>query len=477
MELGAGTTGNYAYEGAFTIASVPAGNQFTYTQYGVADDATGISMGTARVNGQVRVKWSAPANYTTLRNYIYRCTGGSCTLPANAANYSLVGVSVGMDGSFLDYGFSVTPAYIGNGDVPSTAPTTAVNDWLPTTISAGGGGTTLTLAASATNTVSNAKVLHDNAPILKVACNAFPLSGSSTGGIITIPAPTNATWQFPIASTFNESSCPSQTEFDFAAQLYMDGTIIPRTISKHKGLAPGNVNQSAPFYSMQPTAVINGDAYPFFYMSNSGSFNLSLESMILVCPQVYQTCVYQDANNIGSGPVSIRYTDVFLNGGNGSLPYVAKGGFGFFWDRGGWGANAQNFASPPAALFTVNCGPGQSNQALPGIVYTDKTYIFGGLLLDSCGSGLYQNTGHWEFHEVLAESGFGPVVRANLGGGGLYGVDFLNFTNADAGGGQATPMFDMSNATTYGMRFPARELQLLLRAFAGNLLGNELLRN
>ena len=70
------------------------------------------------------------------------------------------------------------PAY-----VPSTAPSSATNDPLTTTITAGGGTTRLTLATLATNAVSRATILFDDAPAILVAANA----SKAAGGTLYIP--------------------------------------------------------------------------------------------------------------------------------------------------------------------------------------------------------------------------------------------------------------------------------------------------
>src|SRR6202162_2919525 len=164
IEIPRGTTTNSAFEGTFTTVSTPTATTFTFNQYGVPNGT--ISGGTLRVASNILVRWNYNLTDFVMKHLIYRCTGASCALPAKAANYSLVGVAVGDDSSFLDYGFGAVPTGINNGDAPATAPTAATNRWFPTTILSGAGTTTLTLAANASNTVTSTKVVHDNAPIL-----------------------------------------------------------------------------------------------------------------------------------------------------------------------------------------------------------------------------------------------------------------------------------------------------------------------
>ncbi len=114
------------------------------------------------------------------------------------------------------------------------------------------------------------------------------------------------------------------------------------------------------------------------------------------------------------------------------------------------------FYEPPAMLITVNCGTGQVSQILPYIVYADKTFAFGGIVLDSCGKVLLGTGGgnHTEFKEMLAESSYGPVMRANTIGSGayLFAFDFINLSYADFLGGYSTPLIDLTNTATAGFR-------------------------
>ncbi len=456
IELQRSTTGDFSFEGAFTLTGVTA-NTFTFSQYNLVDASGTVSAGSARVAGRIVVKWNAqPVSNTVLRNYIYACTT-TCTLPANAANFALVGVSVGNDSYFVDAGYPVTTLGIGNGDVPATIQTAASNQWLSTTIVNGGGTTNVTLANAATNSVAGTKALHDNTPNILATCAAFANNGGfSLGGTIYIPTPTVRTYQFPIASTLNLNGCVGQVEIAIAAPMWLNASIIMKQLSKLKGLAGGNMSQTTPFYNLQTNGELSGYAYPMIYMSSGISSNLSLESLTIVGAQAYQTMIYQDQDITGNGVTSVRYEDVHLAGGNYSTPLVTKGGFGFYWTRGGWTNSPFDFAGPPAALFTTNCGPGTSSAVLPYIIYTDHTYVFGGgMVFDSCGAALVGNGGgnDMEFRDMLSEGSYVPMVRVNTGGAYTLGmVDFYRLSYADYQGGPATPLIDLTNGRSGGIR-------------------------
>jgi len=452
IEVGNGSTGDHSFEGAFTTTSA-SGSAITFNQYGVPDASGTVTSGNLRVVGMVAVKWNAPTTYTVLKHLIYRCTGGSCALPANAANYNLVGVATGQDSYFLDRGYTMTAANIDNGDAPQTAPTTTSNGWLATTISSGGGTTTLTLGASSTNAAAGVIVRHDNAPVIKAACAAIP---ANTGGaVFYAPSqPSAGAYSYaPFSSFFSFSSglgapvsavCGAE-EFDFETPLWLNTPIQLGHSMTLKG-GPGGVGTAGPSgYYEEATTSVSGYAFPMFYVNGQASTNDFLSNFSVACAQPYQTCLYEDEAANGDGPTDFRYDNVYLANTNGdSNAYVAKSGFGRFWTRGIWQTSATSFASPTAALFTMNCGTGQSGPNWPSIGYTNYTSIYGGLLIDGCGvaSSVF---GHWSFTELLTESGYIPAIRVNTAG---YGAGFsaLNFSYADLLGGYATPAIDLTNA-------------------------------
>jgi len=184
------------------------------------------------------------------------------------------------------------------------------------------------------------------------------------------------------------------------------------------------------------------------------SHDLALENLMFSCNQVDEACIYQDAGTEGSGVTSVRFNDVYTVAGQFSTGYVAKGGFGYFWNGGGWSANSQDFSSPPAALFTLNCGTGQTTQILPGMFYTTHTYAFGGVVMDSCGVSTTGNGGgqSMEFRDMLAESNYGPMFRFATLPEAAGTIDFYNLTYADYRGGGTTPLIDVANGAVSSMR-------------------------
>jgi hypothetical protein len=452
IEIQGGTTGDGSFEGAFTTTSA-SGSTFTYNQYGAPDASGTVTSGNARVVGKVAVKWAAPTNYTVLKHLIYRCTGGSCALPANAGNYALVGVAIGQDSYFVDQGYTFNTASLDNGDAPSTAPTSTSNQWLSTTITSGGGTTSLTLAATATNAVSGVLVKHDNTPVIKAACAS--LTANAGGPILYVPAVGGVGWSYsPISSTLSLTSasmsdghgatCPNGTQVIFNNTLWLSAPLILGMGNQLYG-GPGGLTQSATAYVGQPYTVMNGSAYPLIYENSAGTHDDNMTGFKVVCAQPYQVCLYGDQDVTGGGPTSFNFTDVTLAASGKSNAYVQKSGFGYFWVRGAWESSVLDFSSPTAALFTDNCGTGQTVTSLPGIGYTTYTDIFGGMLIDTCGTypSAFQ---HWTFNEVLAESSYVPTLRVNTYYG-VYNTDIYNISYADYLGGASTPLIDLTNVS------------------------------
>jgi hypothetical protein len=444
VDIPRGSVGNPSFEGSFTTITA-SGSTFTFNQWGVPDGTAGA--GTARTAANILLRWNVNSVPVFIaKHLIYRCAA-TCTLPANAANYALVGVAVGQDSSFLDMGIGVNVANLDNGDGPATAPTAALNQWLPTTIASGGGTTTLTLATVASNTPSGVKVVHDNALALNAACGA--IAATHVGGTILVPAPSStvAAYYFPISSTWNGCN------LDIKAPLWLNAPIVPYGGSTFRGYSSGNSGQTPPFYQLGQVGLVSGNAYPFFLMKLVSSSNVTFTDFLMQCFAGYQPCIEQDEGGDSSAVAAIKYDNVHLQSNGASTPYIAKGGFGFFWNGGGWSSSPGSFAAPPAALFTGNCGFGVQSQ-LPGIMYTFKTYAFGGILWDSCGQNLLGTDGptHVEFKELLVEGVYGAAVRYNTGANQFYDITYNNLGSSDYLGGAASPLIDATNATINGLR-------------------------
>lgn len=455
--------GNAAYNGTFVISNYGTG--LTTVNYTVPS-CSGVP--TLGAGGTLQaVPGKAAKNHL-----IYRCAGSSCALPANAANYALVGVAVGNDAYFVDNGWGVTASNVDTGDAPTTAPTSATNDYLDTTILSGGGTTTLTLAKSASSTVSGTKVFHDNAPNLLLACAALSANTSgSNGGHIRIPAASSIFNWFPIAGNFDmagiigsgaagqpPSNCPTNTTIEVANTLYQDGGTIILGRSSNLVADQGSTNCVAPFYQLgEGMACSISTAYPSVYFEPEQTNNNVLQNIYFNGNGNYQVGMLFDQQLNGDGSVSQRFRNVHVAGGPYSYPMIDKAGFGRFWEYGGWSAGQHDFSTSRDYLFTTNCG-NVGYQATPSapltyIVDTRMTYSFGTINVDTCG----KSNGHFGynvvFHQMLTESPAGPAFLVNNAPYGVTAITFDQGTYSDLTGGFATPYFDFTNSTVNSAEF------------------------
>jgi hypothetical protein len=430
-----GSTNDASFEGAFTISSVPSGTTFTFLQTGTPDKSGTLTSGTAQVVAKNLVQWTIQP-YGPIRSFIYR-------------NGVLAGVAQGMDSSFIDWGLtfstSAVPSY-----VPGTPPGSATNQWLATTIVSGGTTTTLTLARTAGKTVTSATALHDNSPNVLAVCAAMPVN---TGGTIYFPASSPQGLFYPINSTLNLGACTSPVRLQIGSPLRVYESIIPKGGSVIEGL-PGSNSGQFPSFITDYFALIEGLAYPFIYDLPGTSSNSTLSNLTLQCNQSYQSCIYQDQDNNGDNVTTILYRNIYATGNGGSQPFVMKGGFGFYFDRGGFGVNLTGWGFPDAMLDTINLGFGNVSQQLAGIVTLDKTYFAGSaIVIDAAGVvPISGGPGHFQFNETLYESYYTPLLRS-AGGASVYAMKFENASFADTLGGGATPGFDFTNNGSAGLRF------------------------
>ena len=389
---------------------------------------------------------------------IYRCSGASCALPANAANYALVGEAVGNDGYFVDSGFGA-----GGYDLQgyaSTAPTAASNDYLSTTITATN-GTSFTLAASATNTASGVNVYHDNVPNLLAVCAAMPGTGGAyNGGHVIIPASLTPNGQgqslFPINANLDTHTCPGNTTFDFRTGVWLQGTIlVGNSINL---IADQGSSCNSTFYKMGPLECVAGMANPMLYFEPEQSSNNFFQNLVFTPNQPYQSAFYYDEQLNDDGTTSQRYDNVHVNGAAGSMPIVDKAGFGRFWNFGGWSASNGNFATQRTYLFTQNCGmppyvQWAGNAMGPSIIHTNHTYNLGTAEVNGCGNSQanFQNA---VFNDMLSENMYGPIFLFNTSPYDASGVTFHMASYADPVGGASTPLYDFTNMpVAAGLRF------------------------
>jgi hypothetical protein len=226
-----GTTDDPEFAGRHNI-TVLNGTQFTY----LSNESSIYPMVSTTATGGTLYFWvenhivlpTLPAGTNLYKYAVYRCTGASCALPANAANYSLVYISYPANLGFIDVAYntwddygtiSTVNSFSTPWFIPTTPPASNVNDMLVTTI-ANISGTTFTLAASAVNSTSSAPVRFDDAPAIVAAEAASNTASPGGGGSVHIPST-------PSVSLFGTTCYITSSYFIISSIVNVGGAFCP----------------------------------------------------------------------------------------------------------------------------------------------------------------------------------------------------------------------------------------------------------
>ncbi len=427
-------------EGALVISSVPNSTTFTILQNGLANTSGSVTINdNAQVIAKNLVQWVMQPS-VVMQHLIYRCTT-SC---GTNTNYTLAGISQGMDSSFTDWGLAFNvgqlPAYL-----PANPPSTTTNGILSTTITAIS-GTQVTLAASAVASVSGATVQHDNTANVLAACTSSPNNGQ--GGTIFFSQGSSQGGTYIFNSPLPLKNCPANTKLQIGTQVFLNQPWLGRTLYEVEGLDQGSGGNTPPFVT-DHVAQISGNAYPLLLFTPGVAADDTLTNLVLVSHYPYQSAIFLDQDNTGNNITNMYFRNVYCQGSSGSQPFRMGGGFGFYWDRGALllgGVTAWGFQ--PEFLDVTDQGFGANNQQLVGIISMDKTVIAGGeMLFDAAGVyPLGAGPGHATFNEILNESGYYPSFRFNTGNNTIFAIDIVKTSYSDPLGGGTVPVIDLTTA-------------------------------
>ena len=241
---------NPNFDGWFLVATMPTSQQGTLTKTSIDSRGIGWQFGDSASSsgGTIGYYLSNHLTWTAVTNaweyYIYMQFGG-------AGSYSLIGqtkpsANTWIDAEFDDYGATFManqtfPAY-----VPSTAPSSATNDPLTTTIVSGAGTTSIVVANAASQTISGQTAYFDDGPAILAAATA---SASSAGTVYIPPGPAGSLY-YPVYSF---------TQLPAAINIKQSGVL-----ALYETLALSNVtnwlgdwsNPSAPQFSFAGTAQV-----------------------------------------------------------------------------------------------------------------------------------------------------------------------------------------------------------------------------
>src|SRR5271165_2912261 len=196
-------------EGAFVVSSIPNSTTFTILQSTQANTSAPVTINdNAQVVAKNLVQWvMQPA--AVMDHLIYRCTT-SC---GTNTNYTLVGISQGMDSSFTDWGLTFNLGQVA-AYLPANPPSSPTNGILATTITAIN-GTQITLAANSNATISGATVQHDNTPNVLAACTSSANNGQ--GGTIYFSQGAAQGGVYIFNSPLQMKLCPPYTKLQLGA--------------------------------------------------------------------------------------------------------------------------------------------------------------------------------------------------------------------------------------------------------------------
>lgn len=251
-----GTSNDGFFAGQYIVASVTNSTTFVVTTGNSTPstlNATGGTLGWFVCN---HITWSAVSG--AFEYAIYGRTSGSWTL----LGFSWPGVTW-----FDDFGSTMTANLTSYGWLPTSAPASAQNGVLTTTITAGGGTTSLTVANAATGAVTSGFATFDDAPLFVAAASY----ADSHGGPLFIPCtPATAAMRFVIGS-YLQLAGGFPMNVQQCGALALDAPFEWDAGLNWSGVFSGN-NGGAAAVALTADADIDvGTAYPGIYSPNATS--------------------------------------------------------------------------------------------------------------------------------------------------------------------------------------------------------------
>jgi hypothetical protein len=338
----AGTSNDLNFGGWYVVASVPDNTHFTYP---TGLDSAGGAL-TAGTGGTVvwfncnHVSWTQVTG--AFEYYIYGSVGaGSLTLLGiSRPQNSVQGI---FDPTWDDFGTTMMGGISLPYYVPTTPPVSALANPLVTTILSGAGTTTLTLAASATTSVTNSTILFDNTPNIQTAA-----ANCQFGSLLYFPGGTYVVNSFLTIPSFVSMSLAG-------CEIFLNDTMSLSSGDKVLGMIGAQGQTSASFaWSNIGGFIQSGRANPVVYVPNSqiymdgisitGNGNAS-QGLILDggSQGIYKNCVFSDG---------VGGTADYMG-----MPVLMRQGFWYIFDT-----------------VTLLTGPGQSGGGFNGTTATPALY-------------------------------------------------------------------------------------------------------
>jgi hypothetical protein len=423
--------------GGYHNITVLNGTQFTYTSnvssiYPMfSTTATGGTL-YFQVANHIALP-ALPAGTNMYKFAVYRCTGASCALPANAANYSLVYISYPANLGFIDVAYntwddygtvSTVNSFSTPWFIPTTPPAANVNDMLVTSIT-NISGTTFTLAANATNSTTSLPVRFDGAPAI-TACEAASNTTSSGGGGSCHMPPqlengsggvlcyvTSSYLVLNSITNIGGAFCPGETVELSGARSALNGTGEDTIHSTIPGFGTQTLLQWT-CLGANPCIWRKGAPMRNLYITSSGPG----EMLVFDSTAANQTLTENVHFNVPDGM------------GIGYLAYEAA--FGGYWRNTGWTGGPSQVIGATAAPLYINRDSIQTN-------FDNITGSLRGLYFEctnnppnSCANYISIKQGN-EWQGPIT-----PLVTINASNGGRVGWVYLEHMIQDSG---AEPIF------------------------------------
>jgi hypothetical protein len=155
--------------------------------------------------------------------------------------------------------------------IPTTAPVSATNEFLSTTITSGGGTNNLTVANTSSNAVAGNTILFDNSPTITAAYNA---AVTELAPFRLPPPPNNASFYI-----INSPMTLGSGEIDFFGNLYLNDTLILSGSTVIQGMQVQNGSTTQ--FRLQPSPTLyTARGNPAVMTSNSNGLTLFQNVMI-----------------------------------------------------------------------------------------------------------------------------------------------------------------------------------------------------
>lgn len=339
---------------------------------------------------------------------------GICAERPGDASYHRIGMtrpstSQSKDIQFDDYGATmmagqVYPPYFTDAVCNGVA---GQNDPLTTTITAGAGTTTITLANAASNGVTSATALFDNGPGLLAAVNSVSTGGHF--GEVYVPPVTNASNNFFVINSY--TTLPANVKIRQAGAININEPINLTNNDLWSGDASAQCGAPGLGYYGQPTACIYmNNAFPGIYISGS---NVTMQNLSLLTSGSANrgTMIVDDGNigkfsYVGFAPDGATDTDFLTE------PLVL---------RGGNGSNVCQYELDHINfnIATFSTTPGSWNPAIfrPYAQASNGTLAQGGCTINMSkmsvsGHGIVQEGGgvNWNFDNIYRQGGIMPFL-------------------------------------------------------------------